>query len=129
MILLDTNALLWLYRDSADLGVEARVRIQNADGVYFSAATVMEITIKHMLGRLPLPGGEAFPGVFERSGLTELPFTSDHAAAMVGFPTLARHDPFDRMLLAQARSEALDLLTSDAVLLALGEPWIHDARR
>lgn len=129
MILLDANALLWLYRDSADLGADARIRIQNADRVYFSSATVMEITIKHMLGRLPLPGGDAFPEVFERSGLTELPFTSGHAAAMAGFPALVRHDPFDRMLLAQARSEAFDLITSDAVLLALGEPWIHDATR
>ncbi|MFB8388160.1 type II toxin-antitoxin system VapC family toxin [Microbacterium sp. NPDC055910] len=129
MILLDTNALLWLYRDSADLGPQSRSRIATAPRVHYSSATVMEITIKHMLGRLPPPGGESFPGVFAKSGLTELPFTADHAAAMARFPALARHDPFDRMLLAQASSESFELLTSDAVLLGLGASWIHDARR
>lgn len=128
-MLLDTNALLWLHRDSADLGHRARVRIDAAPRVHFSAASVLEITIKHMLGRLPLPGGDAFPGVFARSGLVELPFTSVHAAAMTRFASLSRHDPFDRMLLAQAATESFELLTSDATLLGLGEPWIHDARR
>jgi PIN domain nuclease of toxin-antitoxin system len=128
VILLDTNALLWLYRDSDQLGPRSRQLIAAASRVHFSAATVLEITIKNMLGRLSLPGGEAFPQVFERSGLVELPFTAAHAATLQLFPGLARHDPFDRMLLAQARSESLTFLTSDATLLGLGEPWIHDAR-
>jgi len=129
VILLDTNALLWLYRDDALLGPESRRRIDGSQRVCFSAATILEITIKNMLGRLELPGGDGFPQVFADSGLVEVPFTAEHAAALAGFPALARHDPFDRMLLAQARSESMDLLTSDAALLALGEPWIRDARR
>ncbi len=129
MILLDTNAVLWLYRDSADLGAQSRSRLAAAPRVHFSSVTVMEITIKHMLGRLPLPGGDGYSDVFVRSGLAELPFTSAHARAMARFPALARHDPFDRMLLAQASEESFELMTSDAVLLGLGEPWIHDARR
>lgn len=129
MILLDTNALLWLYRDDPSLGPRSRERITAAPRVHFSAASVLEITIKHQLGRLDLPGGDEFPEIFERSGLVELPLTAAHAVALAGFPDLARHDPFDRMLLAQARSESLDLLTSDARLLALGEPWVSDARR
>ncbi|WES63326.1 type II toxin-antitoxin system VapC family toxin [Microbacter sp. GSS18] len=129
MILLDANALLWLYRDDPLLGPESRMRIDEAQRVHFSAATVLEITIKSMLGRLELPGGDGYPQVFADSGLVELAFTAEHAAALAGFPALARHDPFDRMLLAQARAESMDLLTSDAALLALGEPWIRDARR
>lgn len=129
MILLDTNALLWLVRDSTQLGPHSRRAIDDAPRVHFSAVSVLEITIKHMLGRVELPGGDAFPGIFERSGLVELPLTSAQSAALVAFPDLARHDPFDRMLLAQARSEGLILLTSDATLLALGEVWIRDARR
>lgn len=129
MILLDTNALLWLYRDDAALGVRSRRRIAAAPRVFFSAASVMEITIKHLLGRIELPGGSDYPDVFARSGLAELPLTARHAAALAHFPALARHDPFDRMLLAQARVESLELLTSDGALLALGESWILDARR
>lgn len=129
MILLDTNALLWLYQDSPALGALSRERIARAPRAHFSAASVMEITIKHLLGRLPLPGGEGFPDVFERSGLLELPFSARHAAALTRFPELARHDPFDRMLLAQASVESLELLTSDATLLSLGHAWIGDARR
>ncbi|PZU41080.1 MAG: PIN domain nuclease [Microbacterium sp.] len=129
MILLDTNAALWLYHDSRDLGALSRRRIGRATRVFYSAATVLEITIKHMLGRLPLPGGQDFPSVFESSGLVELPLTARHAVMLAAFPALARHDPFDRMLLAQARAEGLDLITSDATMLSLDEPWIIDARR
>lgn len=127
MILLDTNALLWVYRDSPRLGADARRRISSATRVSFSSVSVMEIVIKAGLGRLELPGGSDFPGIFTRSGLAELPFEVAHAAAMAETPGLARHDPFDRMLLAQAKAEGLTLLTSDAVLLGLGEPWIRDA--
>ncbi|MBD3942240.1 type II toxin-antitoxin system VapC family toxin [Microbacterium sp. NEAU-LLC] len=129
MILLDTNALLWLYRDAADLGPAARHAIDTSGRVHYSSASILEITVKNLLGRIELPGGAAYPRVFDESGLVELPFTSRHAAALAAFPALARHDPFDRMLLAQAKVESLDLLTSDAVLLGLGETWVRDARR
>ncbi len=128
-MLLDTNAALWLYHDSDRLGVDSRRRIADADRVYFSAVTVLEITIKHMLGRLALPADGDLTGAFERSGLVELPFSARHAEALTSFPALAHHDPFDRMLLAQARTESVDLLTSDATLLALDERWVRDARR
>ncbi len=127
-MLLDTNALLWVYHDSAKLGPKSRERIVKAARVCFSSVSVLEIVVKHMLGRLEKPGGERFPEVFLHSGLQEVTFTSAHAAAMGGFPTLSRHDPFDRMLLAQAAQEQLPFLASDATLLTLGEEWIHDAR-
>lgn len=129
MILLDTNALLWLYHDSRELGARSRERIARAPRTHFSSASVMEITIKHLLGRLSLPGGDGSPEVFVRSGLFELAFTARHAAALTRFPELARHDPFDRMLLAQASVESFELLTSDATLLGLGHAWIRDAHR
>lgn len=129
MILLDTNALLWLYRDAADLGARSRAAIGRAERVWFSSVSILEITIKHQLGRVELPGGADYPQIFAESGLGELSFTARHAAALAEFPQLARHDPFDRMLLAQARIESVDLMTSDAILLGLGETWIHDARR
>jgi PIN domain nuclease of toxin-antitoxin system len=129
VILLDTNALLWVVRDDSALGALARGRIDEASRVHYSPVSITEITIKHMLGRIALPGGEEFPTIFARSGLVELPFVAEHAASVAQYPTLVRHDPFDRMLLAQARVERMALITSDQVLLALGEPWIVDARR
>ncbi|MBS1674709.1 MAG: type II toxin-antitoxin system VapC family toxin [Actinobacteria bacterium] len=128
MILLDTNALLWLLHADGRLGAEARKAIDAATVVYQSSASSSELMIKHMLGRLALPGGDRFPTVFSDAGLRELPFTSAHVVAMLRFPALTRHDPFDRMILAQADAERLTLLTADATLLALGETWIQDAR-
>jgi PIN domain nuclease of toxin-antitoxin system len=84
--------------------------------------------LAHDLGRIDLPGRDRFPNVFSDAGLRELPFTSDHAVAMLRFPALVRHDPFDRMILAQASAERMTLLTADATLLALGERWVQDAR-
>lgn len=128
-MLLDTHALLWLVTDDERLGAVARQRIAAASRVHYSAVSVTELVIKHMLGRIALPGGDRFPEVFSQSGLTELPFTARHANAMRDEPELARHDPFDRMLLAQSRAEGIDLLTTDRVLLKLSQSWIHDAAR
>ena len=127
-MLLDTNVLLWLMVDSCRLGDQARSRITTAPRVYVSSVSVLEIVIKNMLGRLDLPGGDRFPGVFTQAGLVELPFAVRHADAMRMHARLARHDPFDRMLLAQAEAEAMPLLTSDSALIELGAPSTIDAR-
>lgn len=128
MILLDTNALLWVLHADDQLGSQARRHLDEAPVVYYSSISVSELTIKSMIGRLSLPGGDRFPAIFADAGLRELPFTSTHAAGMLRFPALARHDPFDRMILAQADTERLRLLTSDRTLLSLGQTWILDAR-
>lgn len=65
----------------------------------------------------------ALPG----QGLTELPLSGAHAAAVAELPALARHDPFDRLLLAQALVERGRLLTVDRRLLGLGLAWVVDA--
>lgn len=128
MILLDTNVLLWIYLDDPQLGRTSRRLISSASRVCYSSASISEIAIKHLLGRITLPGGDGFPEIFNAAGIDELPFTSRHARALLDEPILARHDPFDRFLVAQATVEGLDLLTSDSTLLALGKAWIHNAR-
>jgi len=127
-MLLDTNALIWLVHDSSRLGPTGRDLINRARRVHYSSISVSEITIKHMLGRMGLPGGAAFPVIFASSGLAELPFRTEHAHTLLEFDSLVRHDPFDRLLLAQARCEGMPLMTSDTTLLSLGEDWIIDAR-
>lgn len=124
--LLDTNALLWVLADSPQLGTSARGRLAASVSVRFSAVSVLEITAKEMLGRLETPGDVAEAAT--RAGLVELPFGAHHASGLHAFPALVRHDPFDRMLLSQARCDDLVLLTSDRHLLGLGLPRVADAR-
>lgn len=126
VILLDTNAVLWLLAEDHRLGPATRARLTAGGPVCFSSVSTLEVTMKQMLGRLELPGSLAEAAV--ASGLTEVAFTSRHADALPRFPELVRHDPFDRMLLAQALAEGMDLVTSDATLLALGQEWVIDAR-
>lgn len=125
-MLLDTHALLWLAIDDARLGPVSRELIARAGRVHYSAVSISEIVIKHLFGRIDLPGADRFPEIFSTMGLIELPFTARHANALRD-PTLSRHDPFDRFLLAQARAEGMPLLTADRVLLALGRADVHDA--
>ena len=110
-LLLDTHVLLWWATASTRLDTDLREVIDDgANDVHLSAVSAAEIAIKSSVGKLEFPldllGTE--PG----SGFTELPLTSRHAAALVELPMLHR-DPFDRMLIAQARVEALTFVTAD----------------
>jgi PIN domain nuclease of toxin-antitoxin system len=127
MLLLDSQALLWLLDDSPRLGPRARHAISSAQGVHVSAATVWELTIKTMLGKLNVPSG--LPARLTAQGLELLGITPEHAEAIRDFPELTRHDPFDRLLVAQASHAGLQLLTADQVLLKLGRDFILDATR
>jgi PIN domain nuclease of toxin-antitoxin system len=127
MLLLDSQALLWLLDDNPRLGPRARQAITSAQGVHVSAATVWELTIKTMLGKLSVPAG--LPARLTAQGLELLSITAEHAEAIRDFPELTRHDPFDRLLVAQASHTGLRLLTADQVLLNLGRDFILDATR
>jgi PIN domain nuclease of toxin-antitoxin system len=127
MLLLDSQALLWLLDDNPRLGPLARQEITSAQGVYVSAATVWELTIKTMLGKLSIPA--EFGRKLTAQGLALLSITAEHAEAIRDFPELVRHDPFDRLLVAQASRAGLRLLTADQILLALGRDFIIDAGR
>jgi len=127
MLLLDSQALLWLLDDNPRLGPQARQAITSAQGVHVSAATVWELTIKTMLGKLSVPAG--LPARLTAQGLELLAITAEHAEAIRDFPELTRHDPFDRLLVAQASRSGLQLLTADQILLNLGRGFILDATR
>ncbi len=95
MLLLDSQALLWLLDDNPRLGGRARQAITSAQGVHVSAATVWELTIKSMLGKLSVPAD--FSQRLSAQGLEPLSITAEHAEAIRDFPELVRHDPFDRL--------------------------------
>ena len=127
MILLDTNALLWMLYDGPRLGPTSRSLLASGDRIAFSSVSVVELVVKQMLGKLKLPADAREAAL--AAGLYELALDGRHAAALAAFPELARHDPFDRMLLAQASTEGVQLLTSDRALLGLDYEWLFDARR
>ncbi len=125
MLLLDSQALLWVLDDSPRLGATARSLISSADGVHVSAATVWELTIKAMLGKLSVPA-DLSARLLEQ-GFVPLSVTADHAEGIRDFPELTRHDSFDRLLVAQADRVGLRLVTADHVLLKLDRDFIVDA--
>jgi len=118
--LLDTHVLLWLFLRSRRLPRDVLEQITDPSNVvYASAVSTWEISIKAGLGKLTLPGAPAsyLPGRIERAGLTALPILPAHTYGVFGLP--AHHnDPFDRLLIAQAQTEALTLITADATIAA-----------
>ena len=114
-ILIDTHILLWWPIGSRRLGAKARDLIV-ADGtdLFISAASWWELSIKRALGRIDLDLS-ATRRAMERREVEVLPITFDHAEAAAALPPV-HTDPFDRMLVAQARVEGLLLLTRDTGL-------------
>lgn len=116
-LLLDTHIALWALADDQRLGKEARDLISDpANVVHVSAASVWEIAIKHSLrrGAVPFSGSDAMRH-FSEAGYDWLPISPAHAAAVESLPPL-HGDPFDRLLVAQALTEPLRLLTRDPLV-------------
>lgn len=118
-LLLDTHVLLWVLADDTALSAEGRALIGRAETVYVSAVSVWEVSIKAALGKLKIDQDGFLEGLRE-SGFTPLDISWDHAAAVRQLPDFQR-DPFDRMLIAQALSEPLRLLTCDRSLARYSE--------
>lgn len=117
-LLLDTHTLLWWLADDPRLGIRARQLI--ADGgntVFVSSATAWEISIKKALGKLEAPDG--LDGVVEEEGFEKLAISFFHGERAGALPQVHR-DPFDRMLIAQAQAEGLDLITGDELIAQYG---------
>jgi len=114
-ILLDTNVLLWWLADDARLSNVIRRTIREADAVFVSAVSAWEIEIKRATGKLSAPDNlERTIRDFNLSGLS---VSVPHAIAAGRLPKHHR-DPFDRMLIAQAKLESLTLVTSDVAFQA-----------
>ena len=121
-LLLDTHALLWWLAGDAQLSKPAREAIADeTNEVLVSAASAWEVTTKHRLGKLPGAGPLAvdFAREVRRQGFQPLPITLEHgqvAGALVG----THRDPFDRMLVAQAREEKLALVSNEQLFDEFG---------
>jgi PIN domain nuclease of toxin-antitoxin system len=112
--LLDTHILLWTLVDPDKVpGPMCRLLEDRANRVWFSAVSIWEIAIKHSLGKDDFPVEPATIWKAAReTGLEELAVTAEHAVGVDTLPWLHR-DPFDRLLVAQARADGMQLLSMD----------------
>lgn len=122
-LLLDTHILLWAIGMSRRLPVATRQLLENPEHeIYYSAANLWEIAIKHSLGRPDFQvDPERLLAVLPEMDFIELPITAGHAAAVAHLPALHK-DPFDRLLIVQSRMEPMILLTNDELVAQYGEP-------
>lgn len=120
-LLPDTHMLIWLADDSPDLPRTAADLLRSEENdVYFSVASIWEISIKFALRR---PHFVVDPRTLRRGllgiGFNELQITSEHVIAVSQLPNIHR-DPFDRLLVAQAKVEGLTLMTTDKKVAQYG---------
>ncbi len=125
-LLLDTHALLWFCEGNASLGERARFAIEDeSNECWFSHATAWEVAIKASLRKLKLfmPYDELFPRAVAANGWRVLPTDFRHYRELMELP-LHHRDPFDRLLIAQARIEGLTIVSSDPQFPAYDVPLL-----
>ncbi len=129
-ILLDTHIAIWAILDSEELSDAAREMILDGNNeIYYSAASIWEITIKHMAHpETFLYSGRHLEKGCEANGFISLPIFSKHSAQL---ETLTRpqgvpphKDPFDRILLAQAKTEGMKFMTRDSLIPYYNESFV-----
>lgn len=117
-LLLDTNVLLWVVAGSARISRLHGQLLDPQNEVFVSTASLWEVAIKSALGKLDVDVVLLRRTVLD-SGYVELPVLGVHTEALVRLPPIHK-DPFDRLLVAQAITEPMRLLTSDRVLAEYG---------
>lgn len=116
--LLDTHVLIWLVSDESKISKKAKdIYLDKANTLYFSDASLWEMSIKISLGKLKLPISlsEFIKKCVIANNVKRLPISTSH---ILGVETLPFHhrDPFDRLLISQANAEKLDIISSDVAL-------------
>ena len=129
-LLLDTHIILWALNDNPKLSEQARTLIMDADNdVYYSAASVWETTIKYMAkpDKIRISGSE-LSELCRKMGYQMLPITDKHVGAL---ETLVFHseyqvhnDPFDRIMIAQAKADGMKFMTHDSKIPFYNESCI-----
>lgn len=120
-VLLDTHAFLWFVSGDRRLGARVRRALEEADArPLLSLASVWELAIKSSLGRLTVPATlGAYLAEKLSTNLELLPIDLSHAVRIEALP-FHHHDPFDRLLIAQALAERLPIATRDRVFTKYG---------
>ncbi len=123
ILLLDTHLLLWAAGKPDRLSPEATELLMDpANELWFSSASLWEITIKRSLDRMDFRvDPRRLWRMLLAHGYRELAISSEHTIAVGALPP-PHKDPFDRLLIAQAHVEKITLLTADATVASYGEP-------
>ena len=129
-LILDTHILIWALENNQRLSEKARSLISDPDNnIYFSAVSVMEVSIKHR--RYPSVMKKGGKELYEKcleAGYYPMPLKPKHAVCLddlkVRENDFVNQDPFDRSLIAQAKGEKMYLLTSDGIMKHYDEPCI-----
>lgn len=126
--LLDTNTLLWILQGSKQLGRRTGELLDNTktSDIYCSVVSLWEIRIKASIAKLTPP--KNLEQRLANKGVIMLPILAEHTRPIESLPLLHR-DPFDRMLIAQAITERLTLITSDSRILRYPEVAVIDASK
>mgnify|MGYP000930127897 FL=1 len=113
-LLLDTHTFLWFIENHKNLSDTSRNIIESSQEVYVSIVTPWEIAIKTNIGKLSLskPLEEIFPSEMKVNNFIVLPITFDHINTLGSLP-FHHNDPFDRMLIAQAKYLSLSIISRD----------------
>jgi len=121
-LLLDTNAVIWMLGDSSRLTRSTAALLNDpANQIWISTSTIHEIAVRVSIGKLRMPYG--FLETLASKGCRFLPPSAEDAWSEAELPLIHR-DPFDRLIVAQARASGLTLMTSDRLLAAYGVPVI-----
>ena len=127
-ILLDTHIILWMILGDERLSEKARKLIkENIGSIYYSIASMCEVQIKYARKKMPISGIE-FMHYCEQSGYHKLPIDDLHVVELAGLEREEsapfHNDPFDRILLSQAKAEGFSFLTHDSLFRGYNEPCL-----
>ncbi|MCF8459221.1 MAG: type II toxin-antitoxin system VapC family toxin [Flavobacteriales bacterium] len=116
--LIDTHVLLWYMVGDRRIGLDVQSKIENTENtIFISNASLWEISIKMSIGKLKLNGSMAdLKNYLSEKGLLILEFDFDDLQLLQELP-FHHQDPFDRMIVAQAKSKSLQILTNDSLVL------------
>ena len=122
---IDTQVALWLAKGDSRLTAGTLKWLNSSSETVMSSLSIAELEIKAGIGKLALP--KDFADLFLNQGIKIEAFGLESAASLSRFPSLVRHDPFDRMILAQAGAKQDTVFfTADRALVALGLDWVVD---
>jgi len=127
-ILLDTHMILWAMLEDSRLNNKMRDIIMNPENtIYYSIASMWEVQIKYARKKMPISGIE-FMHYCEQSGYHKLPIDDLHVVELAGIErdesAPFHNDPFDRILLSQAKAEGFSFLTHDSLFRGYNEPCL-----
>lgn len=127
-LLLDTHIILWMISDDKRLSQKAKTIIkENFDSVYYSIASMWEVQIKYGVKKMPISGID-FMHYCEQSGYHKLPIDDLHVKELANLErdesAPPHNDPFDKILLSQAKAEGVTFLTHDPFFRGYNEPCV-----